>query len=124
MMTCVLRIVVMKINSYSFGSMNIGGKHYSSDLIIYPDGRINGSWWRKRGHNLCIKDLDRTVEVKPEIVVIGTGVNGMMKISKETMEYLEVNGIQVYFNKTGAAVKSYNDLSSSHSVVGLFHLTC
>ncbi len=114
----------MKINSYSFGSMDIDGKHYLSDLIIYPDGRINGSWWRKRGHNLCVKDLDRIVEIKPEIVVIGTGANGLMKIGKETIEYLEENGIQVYFNSTGEAVKKFNNLSSSNSVVGLFHLTC
>jgi hypothetical protein len=123
-MTCNFQRVAMTINSYSFGSMNIDGKHYSSDLIIYPDGKINSSWWRKRGHNLCVKDLDRTVGVKPEIVVIGTGANGLMKIGKETIEYLEENGIQVYFNSTGEAVKNFNNLSSSNSVVGLFHLTC
>ncbi len=46
----------MKIEHYSFGTITIDGKSYTSDVIIYPE-RVDSSWWRKQGHSLHIVDL-------------------------------------------------------------------
>lgn len=45
------------IESYTFGRMTVNGKHYSADLIIYPNGRLQDSWWRKEGHRLQLADI-------------------------------------------------------------------
>ncbi len=40
----------MNIDSYAFGNIVIDGMRFTSDLIIYPDGRIVDGWWRQSGH--------------------------------------------------------------------------
>jgi hypothetical protein len=112
------------IDEYSFGVMTVGGEKYTSDVILYPDGSMNSSWWRKSGHLLRVEDLDRTGKVHPEIAIIGTGAWGRMRVDRKVMEYLHSLCKRVIVEKTGSAVKEYNTLVPSHSVVGLFHLTC
>lgn len=34
----------MIVDDYSFGRIKVGGKEYTSDVIIYPD-RVDSSWW-------------------------------------------------------------------------------
>ncbi|MDL1969074.1 MAG: hypothetical protein LWW97_11200 [Deltaproteobacteria bacterium] len=45
------------IESYSFGSIVVDGRKFISDLIIYPDGRIEASWWRKSLKNYFSKKV-------------------------------------------------------------------
>ncbi len=115
---------VVQIDSYSFGLMSIGGKRYTSDLIVYPDGRIHGGWWRRRGHRLGIEDLHETANTGADAVVVGTGYSGMMSVPAETETYLKTLYKSVIIRDTKHAVKAFNDLSNKSRVVGLFHLTC
>ena len=83
----------MLINSYHFGSIVINGNRYSSDVIIYPD-RVDGNWWRKQGHQLHIEDLKGVFEERPEVLLVGTGSPGLMRVSPETEDYLEAQRIK------------------------------
>lgn len=113
----------MRIDSYSFGRIVINGTNYTSDVIIYP-GRVDGSWWRTEGHRLRIEDLDEALKVKPEVLIIGTGYSGVMTVPKEVIEQLARLGIKVKVGRTGKAVKEYNDLQATKTVVAALHLTC
>jgi len=73
------------IEDYSFGKIIINGKKYDSDLIIFKD-HIYDSWWRKEGHNLCIDDIKEIIDIKPEVLIIGTGYFGLMKVPQELIE--------------------------------------
>ncbi|MFQ6070859.1 MAG: Mth938-like domain-containing protein [Candidatus Aminicenantales bacterium] len=111
------------IETYSFGKMIVKGKKYSSDLIIFPD-RINSSWWRVSGHKLSMEDLKEVFEEKPEVLVVGTGAAGMMKVDEEVRHYAVENGITLIVEKTKNAVKSFNQNFKKKKTVGAFHLTC
>ncbi len=111
------------IESYSFGSMVIGGKEYTSDLIIYPD-RIQSSWWRIEGHRLDIEDIKEILEAKPEVLVVGTGASGLVEIPEETERHIKSKGIRLIAQKTEEAYKTFNALAKSKKVIGAFHLTC
>lgn len=111
------------IESYDFGKIIIDGRSYTSDVIVFPD-RVDDSWWRKKGHKLCIGDIKEIVEAKPEVLVVGTGYYGRMKILSETLEYLKSNGIEVMSNKTEDACEAFNRLSKTKKVVAALHLTC
>ena len=111
------------IESYDFGRIIIDGKPYTSDVIVFPD-RVDDSWWRKKGHELCIDDIKEVVEAKPEILVVGTGFYGRMKILSETLEYLKSNGIEVTAKKTEDACEAFNRLSKARKTVAALHLTC
>jgi hypothetical protein len=113
----------MKIGHYSFGKIIIDGTTFTSDVIIYPD-KINSSWWRKTGHNLEISDLTDVINTKPQVLVIGTGSFGAMKVPKETISHLEAKGIKVHVAKTGDAVELFNELQTDKVSIAAFHLTC
>jgi len=112
------------IDSFSFGAMVIDGRQYSSDLIIYPDGHIQDSWWRGRGHVLSKRDIASLLETDPEIVIAGTGVNGLMKPEKNLKGYLSKRGIKFMVGPNDSAVRWFNDLHESHRVGACFHLSC
>ena len=112
------------IENYSFGQMLINGKKYNSDLIIFKD-YICDSWWRKEGHNLCIDDIKEIINKKPDVLIIGTGNFGLMKVPKELIENIKLSGIkQVIVKKTGDACNEYNKLCKKKIIVAAFHLTC
>jgi hypothetical protein len=113
----------MKIESYSFGRIVIDGKTYSSDLIIFPS-RIWDKWWRKEGHAIHEADLSTVMENPPEILIIGTGDSGLLKVSEEIKKYIESKGINLKIAKTKDACKLYNDLSKKSRVTAALHLTC
>jgi len=113
----------MTIESYQFGNITIGGKTYTSDVIIYPD-RVDSSWWRKQGHRLSIEDLKGIMEAKPEVLVVGMGSPGLMQVPPETRDYIEARGIELVVEPTDKAWKTYNRLKDSRKVVAALHLTC
>jgi hypothetical protein len=112
------------IDSFSFGSMVIYGQVYTSDLIIYPDGRIVDSWWRKQGHQLVSSDIKELIKAGPEIVIVGTGASGLMKPEAGLLKELDAKGIESMVMATAEAVGVFNLRKASRKVGACFHLTC
>lgn len=111
------------IESYSFGQIVIDGKRYTSDVIVYPE-RVNASWWREQGHSLCAGDLKDIMAAKPEVLIIGCGASGVLKVPQETREYLDSLGIELLDVPTKTACELYNELHDKKRVVAGLHLTC
>lgn len=114
------------IESYDFGVMVISGKRYTTDLIVYQ-GKVFDGWWRKEGHRLYVEDLARifSFEPKPQVLVVGTGFSGLLKVSKDVEEALKSHEIQLIAQPTKDAVQTFNKiLVSGKRVAGAFHLTC
>lgn len=115
----------LKINGYSFGRMLVGEREFTSDLILHSDGRIQDNWWRFQGHNLLPDDITTVLDAPPEKIVVGTGANGMMKVSERVLELCKNHGIEVEVCHTAAAVTGFNKAVEAGKVVaGCFHLTC
>ncbi len=114
----------MKIKSYEFGRIEIDGKTYTSDVIIYED-HVNSSWWRKEGHYLQIEDIEEILKVKPDMIIVGTGKYGTMKVSNDAKKELESRSIDFVYSNTDEACKKHNEISGSGKmVVTALHLTC
>ena len=112
------------IDSYGFGYITINGKRYTNDVIVFPN-RVEDNWWRKEGHRLQIEDIEAVVEEKPEVLVVGTGYYGLLKISAETVEFLKSKGVELIAQKTRDACTTYNRLVESRKkVIAALHLTC
>jgi len=112
------------IEAYGFGYIVVDGKRYTSDVIIFPD-RVMDGWWRKEGHKLYVEDLEEVFKAKPEVLVVGTGYAGLMKVPEETRKYIAGQGIELIVESTRKAWKTYNKLAQSgRRVVAAFHLTC
>lgn len=114
----------MRIDDYAFGRIVIDGKTYTSDVIIYPE-RVDASWWRKEGHRLVPEDLPEVLDHPPEVLVIGTGHDGCMRVPEPTLAALRGRGIEVEARRTAEAVAEFNRRVQEHArVVAALHLTC
>jgi hypothetical protein len=112
------------ITSCSFGVIVIKGRQYTSDLIIYPDGYVEDSWYRRKGHGLSLDDISKLIESKPEVIIAGTGVSGLMRPEPGLDKLLLNKGIRFIAQPNQKAMKIYNELSSTKRVGACFHLTC
>lgn len=112
------------INDYGFGRIRIGGREYSTDVVVYPD-RVNASWWRREGHNLTLDDLAEVLREPPQVLVIGTGYFGRMQVPRATLDALHARGIITRVQPTREAVDEFNRLQQAYArVVAALHLTC
>ncbi len=114
----------MVIESYAFGNIVIDGKRYTSDLTIYPDGKIVAGWWRQSGHLMTEADIVDLICAGPEVIVVGTGASGMLKPARGIEKVLEKKGIRMVATPCSQAINHFNELSQSKKVGACFHLTC
>jgi len=111
------------IDTYEFGRIVIGGQEYRADVVVYPD-RVDASWWRAEGHSLCMADLAGALAAEPEVLVVGRGANGLMRVPEEVRQAVEARGIEIMAASTAEAVERYNALAGAKRVVAALHLTC
>jgi hypothetical protein len=74
-----------------------------------------------------VEDLSKifSFEPKPQVLVVGTGYYGILKISNEAEEALKSRGIELVAQPTKDAVKTFNKLLGlDKRVAGAFHRTC
>ncbi|KPJ52894.1 hypothetical protein AMJ39_06565 [candidate division TA06 bacterium DG_24] len=113
----------MHIDSYRFGRIVIDGRPFTADVIVYPD-RVQGSWWRKEGHSLDMGDLEDVFDAAPQVLIVGTGANGIMRVPPEVASAIEVRGIKLIVERTDRACELFNEMSQGQMVVAALHLTC
>jgi hypothetical protein len=111
------------IELYEFGKIRISGKNYTNDVIIYPD-RIDSEWWRKQGHALDIDDIQGVIKAKPDVIIIGTGQPGLMRVPDTTLEEIRKKKIEILVMPTEKACKEFNRIASEKKVIACLHLTC
>lgn len=111
------------IESYKFGMATVDGHTYTSDLKIFPD-KIKPNWWREEGHELHLADIEDVLSASPEIIIIGTGAAGAMKVPDEVRKHIESVGIKLITLPTKEAIEKHNSFSSRKNIITCLHLTC
>lgn len=112
------------IENYEFGAMTVDGVRHGHDLLLV-DGNAVADWWRGKGHLLTIMDLSPILIAQPEVLVVGTGRSGAMRLAPGLEESLAERGIELVAQPSPEAWKTYNDLmAEGRRVAGAFHLTC
>ncbi len=113
----------MRIDDYVFGKIVIDGETYTSDVIVCPD-RVISNWWREEGHELSVRDIHDVLRERPEILIVGTGSPGLMRVLPETRRKLEDEKIELIIKPTHEACAVFNELVSTRKTVACLHLTC
>jgi hypothetical protein len=115
----------VKVESYSFGRVSIDGKSYDKDLILLH-GNVISSWWRQAGgHVFAVEDLQQVIDAAPEVVVLGTGAYGLVRVKDELVEAFSQAGTRIVSARTGEAVERLNQLlDQDQDVAAALHLTC
>lgn len=112
-----------EIQAYRFGRIMIDDVVYTRDVIIFPD-RVRPNWWRRAGHNLAIEDLGEVLEGDPEVIILGRGAFGRMKVPDDVRKWIAERGIELLVFRTEGARMAYNELRERRRVIAALHLSC
>lgn len=119
------------IEKFSWGRFIINGDVHSEagegvgKDICMINGQVS-AWSARKGHRLKPKMVACVLDEDIDILVIGNGVNGAIKVSKKTQKTIEAHGIQkLIIKKTPEACQIYNGLIRQGKKVALLaHGTC
>ncbi len=118
----------IRIDSTRFGSITINGEKYDHDVLIRCCGDVKK---RKKklskqvsgtSHLLSREEAEHIYEDGMEILVIGTGQYGALRLSKEAEDFFRENSVTVILQKTPEAIDTFN--KRGEKTAGLFHVTC
>jgi hypothetical protein len=113
----------MKIDAFSFGSITVNGRTFTSDVVLFAD-RVQEGWNREEEHRPQIIEFADIVKAEPDVLIIGTGYAGVLKIADPVKNYLTSKGIDVRIEKTVHAVELFNELQEKEKVIAALHITC
>ena len=112
----------VKINSTKFGEITINGKPHDSDMTVYWNGKMS---YRTKEHTIELGEFIKVLKAGPEIVIIGTGEVGVVKLTQEVVQWAEDKKVTIYTEKTPKAAEIFNAFAEQgKKVVGIFHVTC
>lgn len=118
-----------QINSTKFGEIIIDGKKYGQVLIIgktvfeRDEEKLQGLF--DTTHQIGDWEIEKLIGNSPEVVVIGTGQSGVLKVEKEFLEQMEKVNVEVMLALTPEAIKIYNQrIEKGKRVNALIHTTC
>ena len=110
------------IDSVKFGEIRIDGKDYYSDVTVFWDGKVE---YRMKEHVIELGEFIKVARKEPEVLVIGMGQSGSVKIATEVVEFAEGRKIEIFTEVTSKAVEIFNAFAQQgKKVVGIFHVTC
>lgn len=118
----------MKIDSTEFGCISIDGRTYEYDVIIHLSGEIVkrkkklSKKYYGSSHTISKDEAKFVYEDGCKTLVLGTGQDDNVRLSKEAAEYFERRGCKVIAQPTPDAIDTFNH--SRKETIGLFHVTC
>jgi hypothetical protein len=118
----------MAIEGTEFGSITIDGKTYEYDVIIRLSGEVEKR--RKKlskeqygtSHIISKAEAKSVFEDGCDLLIIGAGQQGNVRLSPEAAAYFEKKGCQVMVQPTPEAIASFNE--AREKKIGLMHVTC
>ncbi|MBD3282646.1 MAG: hypothetical protein GF387_03530 [Candidatus Portnoybacteria bacterium] len=117
------------INSTKFGQIVVDNEKYGQVLIVGDSVIERESEKLKKvfgtSHKIGDWEIDALLKNNPDIVVIGTGQSGVMKVGDDFLNKMEKEGVNVFSGITPRAIKKYNEeMEKGKSVNALIHTTC
>ena len=118
----------MPIDRSEFASITIDGKTFEHDVIIHLSGKVEK---RKKklskeqygtSHIISKAEAKAVFEDGCDLLIIGSGQAGNVRLSEEASDYFKKKGCRVLVQPTPEAIGSFN--RSREQKIGLMHVTC
>ena len=116
------------IDGTEFGSITIAGQRIEHDVLIRLSGEVKK---RKKklskavygtSHTVSLAEAKHVYEKGAERLIVGTGQNGMVRLSEEAADFLAARQVEVSLAPTPEAIAQWS--LAKGPVIGLFHVTC
>lgn len=120
--------MIPKIQGTSFGSITVGKQVYPHDVLIRLNGQVKK---RKKklskaiygtSHMISLDEAQHIYQDDAELLIIGTGQNGMVKLSDEAASFLAEKNCNVKLLPTPKALEVWNQ--TEDAAIAVFHVTC
>jgi len=119
------------IEGFEWGRFEINGQVHDADGrgvgkdVCIVGGEVH-PWVERKGHRLTHKMVKPALRPDVEILVIGNGVNGAIKVPRKTRQAIADAGIDaLVIEKTPKACEVFNQLARQGKAVALLaHGTC
>ena len=113
---------MVEITGVRFGEIEVDKKIYYSDMIVWWDGKVE---FRTKSHVFDMSEFLKISEKKPEIIVVGTGISGIIRVEEEVLQAAEEKGIDIYTEISEKAADMFNAfVADKKRVVAVIHTTC
>lgn len=115
----------MHIDSYRFGKIVIDGEAFTDDVLIVR-GAVESPWWRRAGgHVYRPEDLKLLLDAAPQVVCLGTGYLGRVRVDDDTEAAFRRVGSRLEIGRTQQMVEAFNRLVRDDvDAAAALHLTC
>lgn len=112
----------VKFEGTFFGRVTVGKKAFHHDVYVDPDGNLAP---REGGHRVSADEIRTILKSNPEVIVIGTGQFGCVKLLEEAARVAEAHGVKVVKERTPVAIKKFNELvDEGKRIAAIVHVTC
>ena len=106
----------MTIDATEFGSITVDGKTYEHDVIIRLSGKVEKR--RKRlskekygtSHIISKAEAKFVFEDGCDLLIVGTGQEGNVRLSSEASEYFDKKHCRVLTQPTPEALDAFNEI--------------
>ncbi|MEM3667006.1 MAG: MTH938/NDUFAF3 family protein [Candidatus Bathyarchaeia archaeon] len=119
---------MVKIDGMGFGWIIVNGKKHRHDVVISPSGEVKrrkGGFLMFGSHSFKRKEFEELCKDKMDVLIVGTGTNGVATISEEARDFLEKLKVETVVLPSYEAVEKFNELIKSGRRVGaIIHVTC
>lgn len=117
------------INSTEFGSITIDNKKYSQVIIVgkkvYEREYDKLKKQFDTSHKIGDWELEELLSENPEIIIIGTGQDGVLVVDEEIINLIKKKGVKLIMEKTPQAIVVYNNYClDGKRINALIHTTC
>ncbi len=117
-----------KIDKTRFGSVTIQGNLVEYDIMV----RLNGTVEKRKkslskeiygtSHIISVAEAKYIYQDGAKCLIIGSGQDGMVKLSDDACAYFNKKGCRVEIQPTPQAIETWN--KAEGATIGLFHVTC
>lgn len=116
------------IDDTGFGYISVEGSKIDHDIVIRLSGKVKK---RKKklsktvygtSHIVSLEEAQHIYQEGAERLIIGSGQEGMVRLSEEAVAYFKKKKCKVIVQPTPKAIEYWNKVKGT--VIGLFHVTC
>lgn len=117
-----------RVEAPGFGRLIVDGEVWEKDVYLRADGSVKKR--KKRlaktaygsGHVVGPDELERVCEGDPEVLVVGSGYGGALRVCPEGVKWLQERGIALEVLRTPEAARRFSELEGRRAA--LIHVTC